>query len=723
MSNYGIGVSGLRANSTAIDVISTNIANAATVGYKAGEFLFQDQFFKALNPMDPARAGQGTLQQNIRRLFNMGSIQDSANTLDMAITGANGMFQVASSTNPKEIYYTRNGQFAVSAEQDAQGQNYIVNENGMYLTGYASTNGVTIDDGDSLNKLTMPPTELPPVTTTTSEIAVTLDARTNAFLTSGNVQFNPLVPTTYHHKVSQTVFSREDNGGEHTLTLYYRRVQDKEMVINYDSSSQQFYYPASQVAHQFGSSDANNVYLTADTSAGIEFLTSPGRSTRLDSTFSGGGASMDVSVTTSIDQWARVVINGIDSGKVVTTAPASGDSTVAVSAAPVLSIDYDAGTEVKFYNPAGKYESTGSNVVTQATVGDVTVLTLPVGTGAGEVTFPNYIAEGQYLWYSDNLGSTNPTSSAARITGVNSTTGEITLDIELDATALAAVVSADAGLLFYDPISYALTAQDGSKVVMKGDIYNATSSQEFYAVTTQYEVYGQLDNKYFNNTDPAFNSRDPQNLEATIASSYDPIAVMSFWGGKNIDSLVYDAESGDAAFKSKVTLNSVISTTGTADPQNMQALSFDVDLTGARNYATPFSVDLSTQDGSSVAQINAVTVDKEGKIVGSYGDGRQYISGQLALVQFNAVNDLVAVGGNVFMAKAQENPGIEGFIVGKPGTKGLGEIRASAVEASNVDLTNELVKLMQMQRMYSANSQSVRAFDDTLSTTIRMTGG
>ena len=58
MSNYGIGVSGLRANSTAIDVISTNIANAATVGYKAGEFLFQDQFFKALNPMDRSGFGE-----------------------------------------------------------------------------------------------------------------------------------------------------------------------------------------------------------------------------------------------------------------------------------------------------------------------------------------------------------------------------------------------------------------------------------------------------------------------------------------------------------------------------------------------------------------------------------------------------------------------------------------------------------------------------------------
>ena len=722
MSNYGIGVSGLRANSTAIDVISTNIANAATVGYKAGEFLFQDQFFKALNPMDPARAGQGTLQQNIRRLFNMGSVQDSANTLDMAITGANGMFQVASSTNPKEIYYTRNGQFAVSAEQDPQGQNYIVNENGMYLTGYASTNGVDIDDGDSLNKLTMPPIELAPVTTTTSEISVTLDARTNAFLTSGNVQFNPLVPSTYHHKVSQTVFSREDNGGEHTMTLYYRRVQDEQMVVNYDSASQQFYYPPSDVAHQFGSADANNVYLTADTSAGIEFLTSPSRSTRLDSEYS-DDATMDVSVTTSIDQWARVVINGLDSGKLVTTTPASGASTVAVSASPSLSETYDDGTEVTFYNPAGKYESTGLNAITQATVDGVTVLTLPVGTDAGEITFPSYISEGQYLWYSSDLGASNPSTAAARITGIDATTGQITLDIELSAAAQAAIVEPTAGLLFYDPISYALTAQDGSKVVMKGDVFNGTSTQDFYAVTTQYEVYGQLDNNYFNNTDPSFNSRDPEGLEPTIAGSYDPIAVMSFWGGKNIDSLVYDGESGDAAFQSKVRLNSVISTTGTADPENMQQLSFDLDLTGARNYATPFSVDLSTQDGSSVAQINAVTVDKEGKIVGSYGDGRQYISGQLALVQFNAVNDLVAVGGNVFMAKAQENPGIEGYIVGKPGTKGLGEIRSSAVEASNVDLTNELVKLMQMQRMYSANSQSVRAFDDTLSTTIRMTGG
>ena len=712
MSNFGIGISGLRANSTAIDVISTNIANAATVGYKAGEFMFQDQFFKALNPMDPARAGQGTLQQNIRRLFNMGSVQDSANTLDMAITGASGMFQLASSTNPKEIFYSRNGQFAVSAEQSPAGQNYIVNENGMYLTGYTSTDGVTIDDGDSLNKITMPPTELSPVTTTESEISVTLDARTNAFLTSGGVAFNPLVPSTYHHKVSQTVFSREDNGGEHSLTLYYRRVQDKELEITYDVDSTRFSYPPSEVAHQNSSTDVAKVFLTEDTSAGIKFLTGANLGTNLSEAFVGdaeGGSLQDfyVDSVSGISAYARVVVNGRDTGIVVTEIDDSDADAPFVSLSGVPTNSYEAGDKVEFFNVGAVQES-------EPTDFDETTGLLEFAAG-DDLNMD--IQVGQYVWAFDGTDYSN---TGARIVSIDRTNNTLTLDPPPDD---GTVLTGAEALYFYNPVSYTMTAQDGSQMVMKGDLFDNTRSQTFHATTTQYEVYGQLDNQYFNNIDQNFNSGNPSNLDPTIDSEYNPVAIMSFWGGKNIDNLVYDGESGDPAFSSKVTLNAQISTSGTADPINQHALTFDLDLTKTRNYATPFSVDLAKQDGSSVAMINSVSIDKEGRVIGSYGDGRQYISGQLALVQFNAVNDLVAVGGNVFMAKAQENPGIEGYIVGKPGSKGLGEIRASAVEASNVDLTNELVKLMQMQRMYSANSQSVRAYDDTLQATIRMTGG
>jgi len=714
MSNFGIGISGLRANSTAIDVISTNIANAATVGYKAGEFMFQDQFFKALNPMDPARAGQGTLQQNIRRLFNMGSVQDSANTLDMAITGASGMFQLASSTNPKEIFYSRNGQFAVSAEQSPAGQNYIVNENGMYLTGYTSTDGVTIDDGDSLNKITMPPTELSPVTTTESEISVTLDARTNAFLTSGGVAFNPLVPSTYHHKVSQTVFSREDNGGEHSLTLYYRRVQDQELNITYDVDAARFSYPASEIAHQNSSSDDSKVFLTEDTSAGIKFLTGADLATNLTADFEGnavGGADTELYLNSvaGIGQFARVVLNGRDTGMLVADAPAADEESPFVTLTDTPTNSYESGDKVEFFNVAAIQEVEPLQTY-NATTG---VLEFDP---ADELSMD--IQVGQYMWKYDGQNYSN---TGARVIAINRTDNTLTLDPPPDDAELD--INTIESLYFYNAVSYTMTAQDGSQTVMKGDLFDNTRSQTFHATTTQYEVYGQLDNQYFNNIDQNFNSGNPSNLDPTIDSEYNPIAIMSFWGGKNIDNLVYDGESGDPAFSSKVTLNAQISTSGTANPVNQHALTFDLDLTKTRNYATPFSVDLAKQDGSSVAMINAVSIDKEGRVIGSYGDGRQYISGQLALVQFNAVNDLVAVGGNVFMAKAQENPGIEGYIVGKPGSKGLGEIRASAVEASNVDLTNELVKLMQMQRMYSANSQSVRAYDDTLQATIRMTGG
>ena len=48
MSNYTIALAGLQNTSLAIDTTSNNIANANTVGYKAGEYVFADQFVKAI---------------------------------------------------------------------------------------------------------------------------------------------------------------------------------------------------------------------------------------------------------------------------------------------------------------------------------------------------------------------------------------------------------------------------------------------------------------------------------------------------------------------------------------------------------------------------------------------------------------------------------------------------------------------------------------------------
>jgi len=75
MSNYTIGLAGLQNTALAIDNTSNNIANANTVGYKAGEYIFADQYFKAIDPSDANRVGQGSQRLAVRRALTYGTMQ------------------------------------------------------------------------------------------------------------------------------------------------------------------------------------------------------------------------------------------------------------------------------------------------------------------------------------------------------------------------------------------------------------------------------------------------------------------------------------------------------------------------------------------------------------------------------------------------------------------------------------------------------------------------
>ena len=73
MSNV-IGLSALRAASEGIDATSNNIANAQTIGYKSGQYIFQDEFFRATDPQNPSRTGMGVTASHIRRSQTNGTI-------------------------------------------------------------------------------------------------------------------------------------------------------------------------------------------------------------------------------------------------------------------------------------------------------------------------------------------------------------------------------------------------------------------------------------------------------------------------------------------------------------------------------------------------------------------------------------------------------------------------------------------------------------------------
>jgi flagellar hook protein FlgE len=143
----------------------------------------------------------------------------------------------------------------------------------------------------------------------------------------------------------------------------------------------------------------------------------------------------------------------------------------------------------------------------------------------------------------------------------------------------------------------------------------------------------------------------------------------------------------------------------------------DVDLTemsytGGDSF-TVFSV---SQDGYGLGALLDVQVDPEGQIVGRYSNGEEQILAQFALATFDAEAGLNRVGGNLYSATLGSG---EAAISGA-GTGVRGTTAGFALESSNVNLENEFVSMIQMQRTYQSNAKVVSTVDETLQALVNL---
>ncbi|MEZ6022859.1 MAG: flagellar hook protein FlgE [Hyphomonadaceae bacterium] len=125
------GVSGLTANSSALAVISDNIANVNTVGYKRSGVDFS-ALVNAQNSNTTYNAG-GVLPLTRQQISLQGSLEQSRSTTDLAISG-DGFFIVSTNSqqlsNGGSVLFTRAGSFTIDAD------GYMVNAQGLYLQGW-----------------------------------------------------------------------------------------------------------------------------------------------------------------------------------------------------------------------------------------------------------------------------------------------------------------------------------------------------------------------------------------------------------------------------------------------------------------------------------------------------------------------------------------------------------------------------------------------------------
>ena len=193
------GVSGLNAQSEALGIISNNIANVNTVGYKASNSAFSDLVTQtsAAEEYDPG----GVRSSVSQTVTNQGELTQTSSATDLAISG-DGLFVVtpnAANYTASAPVYTRAGSFTTDSNGD------LVNTAGYYLMGWKlDTQGNLPAGSDTTSSLT--PINVNAVSSVLQQTAnISLDVNTDATDTaSGGTPgvYNPAVTPNFTHQVS-----------------------------------------------------------------------------------------------------------------------------------------------------------------------------------------------------------------------------------------------------------------------------------------------------------------------------------------------------------------------------------------------------------------------------------------------------------------------------------------------------------------------------------------
>jgi len=138
-----------------------------------------------------------------------------------------------------------------------------------------------------------------------------------------------------------------------------------------------------------------------------------------------------------------------------------------------------------------------------------------------------------------------------------------------------------------------------------------------------------------------------------------------------------------------------------------------LDLSTSTQYGSEFAINSMVQDGYTTGQLLGVEIDETGIIFARYTNGQSRTIGQVVLANFANEQGLQPLGNSTWAETyASGSP-----VVSEPGTAGLGAVQAGALEESNVDLTEQLVQMIEAQRNFQASAQAIQT-EDTITQTI-----
>lgn len=174
MASFSIPLTGLDADSTALNTIANDLSNMNTTAFKSETTNFADLFYQQLGSTgagNPIQLGAGVHVAANEVDFSQGSISSTGNATDVAINGS-GLFVVSDGTGDTE--YTRAGNFSVTSNGD------LVSSSGLSVMGYPAANGV-VNTNAPLSAIQIPVGQVQqPQATTTLSMNANLDSATGS---------------------------------------------------------------------------------------------------------------------------------------------------------------------------------------------------------------------------------------------------------------------------------------------------------------------------------------------------------------------------------------------------------------------------------------------------------------------------------------------------------------------------------------------------------------
>ena len=138
----------------------------------------------------------------------------------------------------------------------------------------------------------------------------------------------------------------------------------------------------------------------------------------------------------------------------------------------------------------------------------------------------------------------------------------------------------------------------------------------------------------------------------------------------------------------------------------------NMSLNNSSQYSSNFSVSQNDADGFTAGQYTGVRIENDGSVYAQYTNGQSQLQGQIILANFTNTQELLKTTGTAWSETAASGAAI----IGKPGEGIYGNLNSGTLENSNVDLTEEMVSLMNAKRNYQANSQALSAREELLTT-------